>query len=55
MVEFELLQGSERAISLLHQLEPSALELARLVENVAGGRRLAQERPRDEEDDGKGQ
>ena len=50
MVELELLQSSERTVPLLNELQPPTLERARFVEQVALGFRLAQERPRDEED-----
>src|SRR5580765_5240132 len=50
VVELELLQRGERAIPILDQLEAASLELVELVEPVAGRRRLAQERARDEDD-----
>jgi len=50
MVELELFQGRKRAVSLFHQFQPPALELARLVKTIARGLRLTEERPRDEED-----
>ena len=50
MVELELLQRRERPVALLDEIQPPPLRLAGLVEPVARRRRLAEERPRDEDD-----
>jgi hypothetical protein len=50
MVEFELFQGSERAVALLGELEAPAIGLAEVVEAIAARRRVAQEGTRDEDD-----
>ena len=55
MVELELFQGGERPVALLCELEPPSLELAGLVQQVARGSRLADERPCDEDDRRDGQ
>jgi hypothetical protein len=51
VVELELLQRRQRAVPLLDELEPPALERVRLVEPVVLGRRArsSQERPRGEQ------
>ena len=48
MVELELLQRRERTVPLLDEREPASLGLARRIEAVVVGDRLAQERQRDE-------
>ena len=52
MVEFQLFQGGEGAVALLDELEPPPVGLSEIVEPVAARRRLAQERPGDEDDGG---
>jgi hypothetical protein len=49
MVELELLQSCERAIPLLDELQPPALERSRLIEEVTCRFRLAEKGPGDEE------
>ena len=51
MVELELLECGERPVALLEQLDLQPVDRARLVEAVARGRGLAQERACDEHDD----
>jgi len=48
MVELELLQRSQRAVTLLGERKPSLLELVRLQKAIVAGARLAQERQGDE-------
>src|SRR5689334_4949888 len=50
MVELELLERREGTVALLDQLQAAALARAELVEPVARGRRVAQERARHEHD-----
>src|SRR6185503_15743245 len=50
MVELELLERRERAVTLLRELERAPLEGARLVETVLRRIRLADEGQRDEDD-----
>jgi len=54
MVELELLQGSQRAVALLRELQPAALEFIGLTEPVLRGRdpRPPEKRQRDHEDGG---
>ena len=57
MILLELLQGGERAVAALGQLEASPCGLVGLSENVGAGRRrrIAEERERDEHDTGDGE
>ena len=55
MVELQLLQRAESLVALLQQREPPPVELPRLGEPVVDGRRVAEERPRDEQDGGHGE
>src|SRR5437667_1511160 len=52
VVELQLLQRGESAVAFLRELEPTPLELVRLDEPVTSSRRLAEKRPRDEDDRG---
>ena len=49
MVELELLQGRQGAVTLLGQRDPLPLALSGLVEPVVGGSRVAQERRCDQQ------
>ena len=55
MVELELPQRVEGAVALLEEREATAVELVGLAQPVGSCARLAQERPRDEEDGGDGE
>src|SRR2546421_12686087 len=49
VIELELLQGGERAVSFLGERESTSLELVRRVEAIVDGRWFADERQRDED------
>src|SRR3954451_6554075 len=49
MIELQLLQGGERLVSLLDEGEAPLVRLRRRVETVVCGRRVTQERQRDEQ------
>src|SRR6185503_9045764 len=55
VVELELPQRVEGAVALLEEREAAAVELVGLAQPVGSRARLAQERPRDEEDGGDGE
>jgi hypothetical protein len=48
VVELELLERSQRAVTLLGEREPSLFELVRLQKTIVAGARLTQERQGDE-------
>jgi hypothetical protein len=49
VVELELLERSQRAVTLLGQSEPALLELVRLQKSIVAGARLTQEGQGDEQ------
>ena len=55
MVELELLQRREGTVPRLRQLQPAAIDLVRLVQDVAVGLRLSEVGQRDQDDAGRGE